>query len=49
MDSAFVGMPDNLDHTPGLWLDSEPDQALGALNLFPLLETEGHIDLAHYF
>lgn len=54
MDSAFAGLSDGLDRTPGfsvtgLALDSDPDQAFGALNLFPLLETEGHIDLAHYF
>lgn len=54
IDSAFMGLSDNLDRTPGfsvtgLSLESDPDQAYGALNLFPLLETEGHIDLAHYF
>ncbi|OIW22591.1 hypothetical protein CONLIGDRAFT_216695 [Coniochaeta ligniaria NRRL 30616] len=55
IDSAFMDLSDNLDRTPGfsvtgLSLDSDPDQAFGgALNLFPLLETEGHIDLAHYF
>ena len=54
MDSAFAGLAGNLDRTPGfsltgLSLDSDPDQAFGALNLFPLLETEGHIDLTHYF
>jgi len=54
MDSAFMGLSDNLDRTPGfsvtgLSLDSDPDQTFGALNLFPLLENEGHIDLAHYF
>lgn len=54
VDSAFMGLSDGLDRTPGfsvtgLSLDSDPDQAFGALNLFPLLETEGHIDLAHYF
>jgi hypothetical protein len=54
IDSAFMGLSDNLDRTPGfsvtgLSLNSDPDQAFGTLNLFPLLETEGHIDLAHYF
>ena len=54
MDSAFMGLSDGLDRTPGfsvtgLSLDSDPDQTFGALNLFPLLENEGHIDLAHYF
>jgi hypothetical protein len=54
MDSAFTGLADTLDTTPGfsttgLSLDADPNQTFGALNLFPLLETEGHIDLAHYF
>ncbi|KAB5522957.1 hypothetical protein GE09DRAFT_497613 [Coniochaeta sp. 2T2.1] len=54
INSAYMGLSDNLDQTPGfsvtgLSLDTDPDQAFGALNLFPLLETEGHIDLAHYF
>lgn len=57
VDSAFTGLlsDSSLDRMPGfsvtgLSLDSEdPDAAFGTLNLFPLLETEGHIDLAHYF
>ncbi|KAJ9133306.1 positive regulator of put (proline utilization) [Pleurostoma richardsiae] len=32
----------------GSGLGSEADSSLAALNLFPLLESGGHIDLAHY-
>ncbi|KAL2151455.1 hypothetical protein VTH82DRAFT_6553 [Thermothelomyces myriococcoides] len=30
-------------------LNADPERTFGALNLFPLLETDGHIDLANYF
>lgn len=50
-ESTFLGLTDST--TPfsavGGFLDPEADQAFGALNLFPLLETDGHIDLANYF
>ncbi|KAK0725050.1 hypothetical protein B0H67DRAFT_550692 [Lasiosphaeris hirsuta] len=50
-ESTFLGLADSM--TPfsamGGSLELEADQVLGALNLFPLLETDGHIDLANYF
>ncbi len=54
LDSTFLGLNDQLPRTPdfeilGESLDSESQQAFGALNLFPLLETGGHIDLAHSY
>ncbi|KAK3320115.1 hypothetical protein B0T19DRAFT_404641 [Cercophora scortea] len=53
-ESTFLGLTEPLSRTPefslmGGSLDSDADQAFGALNLFPLLETDGHIDLANYF
>ncbi|KAK3690075.1 hypothetical protein B0T22DRAFT_374852 [Podospora appendiculata] len=53
-ESTFLGLTESLSRTPefslmGGSLDSDADQAFGALNLFPLLETDGHIDLANYF
>ncbi|KAJ4399349.1 hypothetical protein N0V85_006050 [Neurospora sp. IMI 360204] len=52
--TTFLGMTESLPRTPefsimGGSLDSDADQMFGALNLFPLLETDGHIDLANYF
>jgi hypothetical protein len=52
LDSTFLGLTDTLPRTPdfsimGGPLDPEAD-AFAALNLFPLLETSGHIDLANY-
>ncbi|EGZ68992.1 hypothetical protein NEUTE2DRAFT_115031 [Neurospora tetrasperma FGSC 2509] len=52
--TTFLGMTESLPRTPefsimGGSLDSDADQTFGALNLFPLLETDGHIDLANYF
>jgi len=50
-DASFPGLPDFLPASPELGgsfgLDMDP--ALSSLNLFPLLETDGHIDLANYF
>lgn len=53
-DSTFLGLTDTLPTTPdfslmGGSLDADAEQTFGALNLFPLLETDGHIDLANYF
>ena len=52
--TTFLGMTESLPRTPefsimGGSLDSDADQTFGAMNLFPLLETDGHIDLANYF
>lgn len=52
--TTFLGMTESLPRTPefsimGGSLDSDADQTFGALSLFPLLETDGHIDLANYF
>lgn len=53
LDPAFLSLSGgSLPETPDLsFLNStfSGDQGSGALNLFPLLETSGHIDLAHYF
>ncbi|KAK4142911.1 uncharacterized protein C8A04DRAFT_29488 [Dichotomopilus funicola] len=53
-ESTFLGLGDTLPKTPdfslaGGPLDVDAEQTFGALNLFPLLETDGHIDLANYF
>lgn len=52
-ESTFLGLTDTLPRTPDFFmggpLDADPEQTFGALNLFPLLETDGHIDLANYF
>ncbi|KAL2133103.1 hypothetical protein VTI74DRAFT_2934 [Chaetomium olivicolor] len=53
-ESTFLGLTDTLPRTPdfsqfGGPLDAESEQTFGAMNLFPLLETDGHIDLANYF
>jgi hypothetical protein len=53
-ESTFLGLTDTLPGTPdfslmGGSLDADAEQTFGALNLFPLLETDGHIDLANYF
>lgn len=52
--SPFFGFSDTLPRTPDFSvltgsLETDGDQSFGALNLFPLLDTSGHIDLAHYF
>jgi hypothetical protein len=53
-ESTFLGLTDAFPRTPdfslmGGSLDADAEQTFGALNLFPLLETDGHIDLANYF
>lgn len=52
LDPAFLSLSGSLPRTPDFsYLSSggfDDDQTFGALNLFPLLETGGHIDLAHY-
>ncbi|KAL2144366.1 hypothetical protein VTI28DRAFT_9190 [Corynascus sepedonium] len=54
-ESTFLGLTDNVSGTPDYSLTgvgsltSDAEQTFGALNLFPLLETDGHIDLANYF
>ncbi|KAK4129892.1 hypothetical protein BT67DRAFT_252809 [Trichocladium antarcticum] len=56
-DPTFLGLTDTLPTTPDFSLigggpldaDADAEQTFGALNLFPLLETDGHIDLANYF
>jgi hypothetical protein len=54
VDSPFFGFSDALPRAPDLStlsgsVETDNDQSFGALNLFPLLDTSGHIDLAHYF
>jgi hypothetical protein len=54
IDSAFLDLDDALPTNADLALlsgslDTNSDDAFGALNLFPLLDSGGHIDLAHYF
>lgn len=56
-EAAFLGLTDSLARTPdfsmmgmgGGSFGHETEQTFGALNLFPLLEGDGHIDLANYF
>jgi len=54
-ESAFLGFedfmsggPDFSSIDPSLNLNLGTDQTLGEMNLFPLLESDGHIDLANY-
>ncbi|KAL2163585.1 hypothetical protein VTH06DRAFT_5643 [Thermothelomyces fergusii] len=53
-ESTLLGLGD-VSGTPdfsvagGDGLEHDAERTLGALNLFPLLETDGHIDLANYF
>ncbi|TQV94061.1 Fungal specific transcription factor [Cordyceps javanica] len=56
IDSAFLGLSESMLHTPDAdyWSNSfgvsEGDGGAGsAVNLFPLLDAGGGIDLAHYF
>ncbi|KAM3530512.1 hypothetical protein NHJ13051_001345 [Beauveria bassiana] len=56
IDSAFLGLSESMLHTPDAeyWSNSfgvnEGDGGTGsAVNLFPLLDAGGGIDLAHYF
>jgi hypothetical protein len=55
-ESTFLGLTDTFSRTPDFSLmtgpldaDADAEQTFGALNLFPLLDTDGHIDLANYF
>ncbi len=51
IDAAFLGLSDSMLHTPDVdyWNTfGEGDGSASALNLFPLLEAGGGIDLAHY-
>ncbi|GAB1317406.1 Filamentous growth regulator 27 [Madurella fahalii] len=53
-ESTFLGLTEGFPRTPdfslvGGSLDADAEQTFGALNLFPLLETDGHIDLGNYF
>ncbi|KAK4192372.1 hypothetical protein QBC35DRAFT_447685 [Podospora australis] len=53
-EATFLGLTESMQNTPefsimGGSFDPEPDQTFGSLNLFPLLEGDGHIDLANYF
>ena len=56
-EGMLLGLSDSIPRTPpefsimggALGRESEHDQVLSALNLFPLLETGGGIDLANYF
>ena len=52
IDSSFLGLSDAFPRTPGAsfmggLFDADTDPSLGALNLFPLLDADGHIDLTH--
>lgn len=53
IDSAFLGLTESLMQTPddNYWNGNvgNDGDAGSALNLFPLLEAGGGIDLAHYF
>lgn len=56
MDSAFLGLSESMLHTPDAdyWSNSfgvnDSDGVAGsAVNLFPLMDAGGGIDLAHYF
>ncbi len=54
LDSTFLGLSDTLPRTPEFELmagslDQDSQQDFGSMNLFPLLETGGHIDLAHSY
>ncbi|KAI1380048.1 hypothetical protein F4677DRAFT_442235 [Hypoxylon crocopeplum] len=52
IDPALLSLGCSLDPTPGTFpgrdQQDQADQVFGALNLFPLLDGNGHIDLAHY-
>lgn len=52
LDPSIFPFIHSSSHTPELpvvnGIAQNPDQVFGALNLFPLLEEGGHIDLAHY-
>jgi hypothetical protein len=53
-ESSFLGLAESFPGAPDFSimdgsLDLGADQALGGMNLFPLLESDGHIDLANFF
>ncbi|KAK0611013.1 hypothetical protein B0T14DRAFT_540253 [Immersiella caudata] len=53
-ESSFLGLTESFPGAPDFSimdasLDLGADQALGGMNLFPLLESDGHIDLANFF
>lgn len=52
LDPSIFPFIHSSSHTPELpvtnSMGQNQDQVFGALNLFPLLEEGGHIDLAHY-
>ncbi|KAK4445075.1 filamentous growth regulator 27 [Podospora aff. communis PSN243] len=53
-ESSFLGLAESFPEAPDFSimdasLDLGADQALGGMNLFPLLESDGHIDLANFF
>ncbi|KAK0716642.1 hypothetical protein B0T21DRAFT_65017 [Apiosordaria backusii] len=48
-ESTFLGMTETPDFSVTHGFGEDADQTFGALNLFPLLDGDGHIDLASYF
>lgn len=53
LDPAIFSFAHSTPHTPEIPVlngasTQNPDQVFGGLNLFPLLEEGGHIDIAHY-
>lgn len=52
LDPSIFPFVHSSSHTPELpvvnGVSQNTDQVFGALNLFPLLDESGHIDLAHY-
>ncbi|KAI1460042.1 hypothetical protein F4805DRAFT_13384 [Annulohypoxylon moriforme] len=53
IDPILLSLGCSLDSNSGAFSNKDQqdqsDQVFGALNLFPLLDGNGHIDLAHYF
>ncbi|KAK4664313.1 uncharacterized protein QC763_504360 [Podospora pseudopauciseta] len=48
-ESTFLGMTGTPEFSVFSGFEENADQTFGALNLFPLLDGDGHIDLASYF
>jgi len=53
-ESSFLGLAESFPGAPDFSimdasLDLGADQTLGGMNLFPLLDSDGHIDLANFF
>lgn len=53
-ESCVLGLADTFPSTPDFSFMPESfgmdrDQTFGAMNLFPLIDTDGHIDLANFF